>query len=44
MQRKFTKLAKNKLEWLGTLRSVAKQSVEVDQWDQALDKVGKNII
>lgn len=36
---KFGKEARNKMEWLGTLRSIATQNVKVDQWDQALGKI-----
>jgi hypothetical protein len=35
----FGKEAKNKMEWLTTLKNVATQCMEKDVWDQALDKL-----
>lgn len=39
VQRKFSKVAKGKMEWLGTLKNVAEQFLEQEQWDRVLDQV-----
>jgi hypothetical protein len=39
VERKFAKVARNKMEWVGTLLNVAQQFVEKDVWDQALGKI-----
>jgi hypothetical protein len=36
---KYSKEARNKMEWLNTLKNTAAQCVKVDQWDQAIDKI-----
>jgi hypothetical protein len=39
IEAKFSKEAKNKQEYVATLRDVANQSIAKEQWDQALDKI-----
>jgi hypothetical protein len=39
IEAKFSKEAKNKQEYVGTLREIANQCISHDQWDQALDKL-----
>jgi hypothetical protein len=36
---KYSKDAKNKIEYLGTLHTTATQNLKVEQWDQATDKI-----
>lgn len=38
VERKFNKVAKNKMDWALTLKSTSKQDLEVDKWDDAMSK------
>jgi hypothetical protein len=40
-EQKFGKEAKNKVEYLGTLKNVANDFMSKEQWDQALDNLEK---
>lgn len=39
IEAKFSKEARNKQEYVGTLRDIASQNIANSQWDQALDKI-----
>lgn len=36
---KFSKVANGKMDWVKTLKGVAQDCVEKDQWDQAVGKI-----
>lgn len=38
-EKRFTKVAKGRMEWAETNRNIAKQSLEVDKWDDTFDKI-----
>jgi hypothetical protein len=38
-ERKSIKAARNKMEYAGTLKGVAQDNLDKEQWDQALDKI-----
>lgn len=39
IENKYNKEAKNRVQYFGTLKQVANDNVQKEQWDQALDKV-----
>jgi hypothetical protein len=39
IENKYTKEAKNRLSFFATLKNVANDCVQKEQWDQALDKL-----
>lgn len=39
IEAKFSKEARNKQEYIGTLRDVANQNIQHEQWDQALENI-----
>lgn len=39
IERKFAKVVKGKIEWVNTLKGVARDCASKEQWNQALDKL-----
>lgn len=39
VENKYNKEAKNRVQYFGTLKQIANEHVQKEQWDQALDKL-----